>query len=781
MKFMQKKYLIFITIIFLSFSLFAQNKYQNKRIVVLTPTTEGFSSGEESWIPSSVRRKIEANFYDYSPFVIVDAQNERTIKEIQAKSDSFSYDDDSTLKLGKLLAAEYALFSTITKANNKYILSASITDLTTGIKIASATTSSVTESVNLFEGAGCSANLVTVKLFEDLDIFISSVDKYELLQGNTLSEDEEIDITKNEIQNYKDKKSELEKQIIDLKYSGDLDYETKKAIIEAEKLFIEQQEKIAQAKLERLQLQQEKILQDERDQLSRTDEQRKKIQDLSREVEMKAAELRKTKINNLSLGEQIAVIEAKKQTLVDIRNSIKEQKNNIKNLAEETYKIDAAKIDEVPLRKGELDANGNMLPSIKQKRDKEKDELRKKIDSALERDLQEFEKDVSTQESELVKSITNDLTALKTKRTISSLQDKRIFTIGNYAGDSFYWIAKASLFINDYCIFEKNVKIEYSKVTNKQAVSATSTNTEKWNDYLDTVDLYDSMFRRQIPIICLEMDYVVEAMPDDYPSTYKVSIVEYRLVDIVANKIVEKIPANYSTYTFQVNPVVDIRLNKNVSTNISQKKVNSNKGYYSGTVIIDDENNSSKKQNPETVKKLEEVKKSNKKSIYNQANGSGGRNNLGYFSGSTFDFDAEDSFNLYLYYSFDVTSYSFVQFDFGFLQCPQYFSNYVLNDDVLLNWNMSFGFNFRVPILFHYPNVYFGAGFGGADNDAYYISSNNRKYKKDEPFMVYKVFFGVDIPIFKHLCLTTELGATYVEDLGWTRTCFMGGAITFPD
>ena len=132
-----------------------------------------------------------------------------------------------------------------------------------------------------------------------------------------------------------------------------------------------------------------------------------------------------------------------------------------------------------------------------------------------------------------------------------------------------------------------------------------------------------------------------------------------------------------------MNPVVDIRLNKNVSTNISQKKVNSNKGYYSGTVIIDDENNSSKKQNPETVKKLEEVKKSNKKSIYNQTNGSGGRNNLGYFSGSAFDFDAEDSFNLYLYYSFDVTSYSFVQFDFGFLQCPQYFSNYVLYDDVL--------------------------------------------------------------------------------------------------
>ena len=37
-------------------------------------------------------------FQNVDSIVIVDAQNERTIKEIQAKSDSFSYDDESTLK-----------------------------------------------------------------------------------------------------------------------------------------------------------------------------------------------------------------------------------------------------------------------------------------------------------------------------------------------------------------------------------------------------------------------------------------------------------------------------------------------------------------------------------------------------------------------------------------------------------------------------------------------------------------------------------------------------------
>ena len=100
----------------------------------------------------------------------------------------------------------------------------------------------------------------------------------------------------------------MDKQIGDLSYSSDLDSETKKARIEAEKLIIEQQEKITQAKLERLQLQQEKILQDERDQLSRTDEQRKKIQDLSREVELKAEELRKVVSMGAKAIKWIAII-----------------------------------------------------------------------------------------------------------------------------------------------------------------------------------------------------------------------------------------------------------------------------------------------------------------------------------------------------------------------------------------------------------------------------------------------------------------------------------------
>ena len=75
----------------------------------------------------------------------------------------------------------------------------------------------------------------------------------------------------------------------------------------------------------------------------------------------------------------------------------------------------------------------------------------------------------------------------------------------------------------------------------------------------------------------------------------------------------------------------------------------------------------------------------------------------------------------------------------------------------------------------------FGAGFGGANNDAYVITSNNNSYKKEEAFQVYKAFAGVDLPIFKYFSLTSEIGAIYVEDLGWSSTAYVGASITFSD
>ena len=190
-----KKLVIFGLILLINTSVFAAGK----RVAVFNPVGEGLSSDELNWIPSSVRRKLEANFNDYTSYQLVDVQNEEEIKNLQKKAESYTYDQATSIELGKLVSAEIGFFSSITKANGRYILSVNATNLTTGLRLSSVTADSVTEPVSLFEGAGSAVNKVTVKLCEDLGIKLSSIDLYVLLKGQELSDNDQISMTQEEI------------------------------------------------------------------------------------------------------------------------------------------------------------------------------------------------------------------------------------------------------------------------------------------------------------------------------------------------------------------------------------------------------------------------------------------------------------------------------------------------------------------------------------------------------------------------------------------------------
>ena len=125
-----------------------------KRIAIFNPTSEGLTEDEKNWIPSSVRRRLEANFNDYTTYQLVDIQNEEQIKGIQQKAESYTHDQETSIEIGKLVSAEIGVFSTITKANGKYILSVNLTNLTTGVRLSSVTTDSVAEPVSLLKEQG---------------------------------------------------------------------------------------------------------------------------------------------------------------------------------------------------------------------------------------------------------------------------------------------------------------------------------------------------------------------------------------------------------------------------------------------------------------------------------------------------------------------------------------------------------------------------------------------------------------------------------------------------
>ena len=142
---MKRIVLLFIVLMSTSAVFFAAQK----RIAVFNPTAEGLTEDEKNWIPSSVRRRLEANFNDYTTYQLVDIQNEEQIKDMQKKAESYTHDQETSIEIGKLVSAELGVFSTITKANGRYILSTNVTNLTTGVRLSSVTTDSVEEAVSL--------------------------------------------------------------------------------------------------------------------------------------------------------------------------------------------------------------------------------------------------------------------------------------------------------------------------------------------------------------------------------------------------------------------------------------------------------------------------------------------------------------------------------------------------------------------------------------------------------------------------------------------------------
>ena len=762
---MKKIWLFLIVLLSFSFSALADGK----RIAVFNPTSEGLSPEEDNWVPSSVRRRLEANFNDYTNYQLVDVQNEEEIKKIQKNAESFTHNQDTSIEIGKLVSAEIAVFSNITKANGKYILSASVTNLTTGVRLSSVTTDSVAEAVKLFEGAGSSVNTVTVKICDDLGIKLSAIDLYVLLKGQDLSDNDQISMTQEELSKYEKKQKELEKQLKEVSLSTELDADSRKAKLEAEKALAEQQKQIAAERLERLRLQQQRLLEDQEQQKTRTAAQREKIEQAASLAEKQAKLVRQQKIDSLSVDNQIAIIEAKKQAMLDIHESVLNQEKFIKQSANDEYKARCEAIDAEPLRNGETDSKGKILPAVQQLRKERKLEIRKEIEAKALEDLAAIEGKTSSQEASLYKDIQNDLEKLRVRRTISSIEDPRILDIGNYAGDKYEWDTTVSLYINDVKIFGQNANISYSNISGKNPVTPTTANSNSWNEYLDTVDLYDYMFRRKVPAVTLEVDYSIDAMSDNYPSMYKMTLYEFRFIDTISGKVIQTIIPAKASYRFSVNPTVDI-------------------SYYKGAAATSPKNNGESVRDssqtktvvaPDGVKTGKDVKKrKNIDPLYDQTKGGGARFNLGINVGRAIfeDYldDSDAGFQLEGYCSIPLTTFMFMQMDYSWISIPD-----KLGIDKRLPSELTFvsfdlGLNFRPRIPGKPLNLYMlgGAGFAYSDHES---------YKNAEALFGYKGALGIDIPMEDFLCFTVEGGIIGLDDIKPAPYAKIGVAFTIPN
>lgn len=762
---MKKIWVFLIVLMSVSFAASAAGK----RIAIFNPTAEGLSAEEENWVPSSVRRRLEANFNDYTTYQLVDVQNEEQIKKIQKNAESFTHNQDTSIEIGKLVSAEIGIFSNITKANGKYILSTSVTNLTTGVRLSSVTTDSVAEAVKLFEGAGSSVNKVTVKICDDLGIKLSAIDLYVLLKGQDLSDKDQISMTQEEVSKYEKKQKELEKQLKEVSLSTELDADSRKAKLEAEKALAEQQKQIAAERLERLRLQQQRLLEDQEQQKTRTAAQREKIEQAASLAEKQAKLVRQQKIDSLSVDNQIAIIEAKKQAMLDIHESVLSQEKFIKQSANEEYKARCEAIDAEPLRNGETDSKGKILPAVQQLRKERKLEIRNEIEAKALEDLAKIQGKTTEQEDSLFNDIQKDLEKLRARRTISSIEDARILDIGNYAGDKYEWDTTVSLYINDVKIFGQNANIAYSNVSGKNQVSPATGNASAWNDYLDTVDLYDYMFRRKVPAVTLEVDYSIDAMAENYPSMYKMTLYEFRFIDTISGKVVQTIIPAKSSYRFSVNPTVDISYYKGaVSATSKNSEESAHDSSHAKTIV-----------STEGIKTGKDVKKrKNIDPLYDQTKDGGARFNLGFNIGRAIfeDYmdDTDSGIQLEGFCSIPLTTFMFMQMDYSWISIPDKFGIDKHLPSELTFVSFDLGLNLRPRIPGKPLNIFILGGAGPAYSD-------HERYKNSDALFAYKGAAGIDIPMEDFWCFTVEGGIIGLDDIDPAPYAKIGVAFTIPN
>lgn len=525
------------TLCFLLFFVTTLIYSQGARVVVITQKYKSLDT-ENNWLPSVAGKKFESNIRAFMNYTIVDYANESEIKKLQAKSENDSFDETTAIELGKLTNANYAFFLGIQKTNDSYIVSIDYTDLTTGVKRANSLLTANSAKA-IFDDVPCVIDKMTLDICTQLQINLTPSQKYILQNGNKdINSDERIAQSIQEEEFYKKQIKALDEEI---KKSSDLitsDSVATKQKLEAQRALQDEKLKSTQEYTKRLKQEQQKRLEDEKQELSRKDEQKKKRDDLSKEVAQKVLKAQQLLIQNLSVFAQMEVVQQKKYTLGEIRQSIIEQKEQ---LAQEVKNEIATKreylFDLKNARKTEL-SSGQLTDEAIDRREKDLEQFEAQINETLQKNIASMEFATQKQETILANEITNGESQLSHQKATSLTNDIKVI-YGNYDGKEKLWDATIYIFSKGEQILNCDFSIKYDMLP---AINKKKPDPKKdFDAYSDIVDIYDSLFTRGENIFTYEVEY--EVIPKELKnlSQYTFRILNIIIKDTLTQKVLSTI------------------------------------------------------------------------------------------------------------------------------------------------------------------------------------------------------------------------------------------------
>ena len=503
-----KKIILTLVSIFMVTALFSQERVKN---LVVISDSKNLTAGENAYLPDSVRDKLESNFQTYTSYEMI-SSNEASIKKLQRKSETAGFDEETAIEVGKLTSASHAIFLVVVKVGKNYSVTAEFANLTTGKSIAKKMVSGISRAEELFSTAGCAVDEITIDLCDQLGIPLSNTQKFMLKYGNaSYSDKEKLEMFNQEITNYNKQIATINKEIAALSKNTDLSATAKKAKLESERALMEEKRKVAEANKVRLAEIEKAKAEDLIANNERSEEQKKKILNVAKEVNDKAAKLRKMKMDNqTALGMQ-RVIELKKATLIDIRENVKKEQRTIEKLYIKEYDLKIEDVNKKPWRKAEL-SGGQPIESAIRERELKVADLRIERDVKIREEQNRIENATEQSQKEIFNEILTDLEDLEEKTFYANTLNGNLFvSIDEFDGNKKSWDMKYSVLCDGVELYFGEGEIKYSDLERIRPSGMS---------LLDAVDMYDRLFKCNEPVLTFDIAYKVKSIKHEI-STYE--------------------------------------------------------------------------------------------------------------------------------------------------------------------------------------------------------------------------------------------------------------------
>jgi uncharacterized caspase-like protein len=299
----------------------------------------------------------------------------------------------------------------------------------------------------------------------------------------------------------------------------------------------------------------------------RSEEQKQRIAELTELTQKAVLEMQKLQSENVDGEAVVTRIEQNKQLLINLRKNAEDLVSGYQNDPATSLDNRIQTISDRPWKKAELTASGSPTEEAQRRRETETEQVRILYKREMDQFISDTWQAIKPEETRLIDAINADYEILGNKTfTATSLSDTTLVVrLGNYDGVQQGWpLTVTSSLFGSTKLFSFKSTLSYADVSGDTTVISEMTSDE-YTNYVENVEIYDSLFRGAVPVICAELDYSVEK--DEGLSTYQFVPKAFRILRSDEKKTLKSTCSEdiLEGQLFVMYPQIDIRTDAEIA------------------------------------------------------------------------------------------------------------------------------------------------------------------------------------------------------------------------